>query len=52
MEKICFLYKNKSICKQMGKSSKLRVQEFTWQRYEEQILKVYKKVIQLEGINK
>lgn len=52
MEKICFLYKNKSICKQMGKSSKLRVQEFTWQHYEEQILKVYKKVIQLEGINK
>jgi len=52
MERICFLYKNKSICKQMGKSSKLRVQEFTWQRYEEQILKVYKKVIQLEGINK
>jgi starch synthase len=44
-EKILFLYKNRDICKQMGKSARQTAETCTWQRYREQIATVFRKIL-------
>jgi len=38
------LYENEELRKQMGNSGKEYIKEFTWERYEDRVVKVYKSI--------
>ena len=45
-EKITYMYENRDICKEMGRSARQRVSEgFTWNDYGEKMVKAYEKVL-------
>jgi len=43
-EKISVLYENEELRKQMGNSAKEYIKKFTWKRYEERVVKIYKSI--------
>ena len=48
-DRIEFLYENKSVREEMGGAARLYVQEFTWDRYGERLVKVYHSVLAQKG---
>lgn len=49
-EKILWLYEHPEERKLMGQQSRLRVQEFTWERYRERVQDVYWGILHKEGL--
>jgi len=44
-EKILFFYENPEKVSEMGVNARKRIEEFTWQRYEDDLIKTYKNLI-------
>ncbi len=44
-EKILYLYENREICVEMGKSARRTAETYTWQRYREQVASVFSQIL-------
>lgn len=49
-ERILRLYEDPALRKEMGRAARIRVKEFSWERYGERLISVYEEIARREGI--